>query len=129
MLNQKICFLVDNDPDDQEIFQMALAEANPAYEFVSVSNGVDALQYIQNDASFVPDVIFIDMNMPMMNGQQCLKEIKAIERLNHVPVYIYSTTSDMMLEEAVKADGAKDYIIKPPSFKKLSEILATVLNH
>jgi CheY-like chemotaxis protein len=69
------------------------------------------------------------MNMPLMNGTQCLEEIKKLPRLSKVPVYIYSTAADPLTVAQVKQMGATDFIVKPVSFKELTEILSRILHH
>jgi CheY-like chemotaxis protein len=123
------CFLIDNDEEDQEIFSMALQQADPHIQCAFVNNGPGALHKLNADLSFIPSLIFIDMNMPLMNGTQCLEEIKKLPRLSKVPVYIYSTAADPLTVAQVKQMGATDFIVKPVSFKELTEILSRILHH
>ncbi|HEU4634129.1 MAG TPA: response regulator [Flavisolibacter sp.] len=123
------CFLIDNDEEDQEIFSMALREADPAVQCTFVNNGPAALEKFATEPSFIPSVIFVDMNMPLMSGAQCLEEIKKLPHLRKVPVYMYSTAADPLAVAAVKELGAQDFIVKPASFKELTEILSRILHH
>jgi CheY-like chemotaxis protein len=116
------CFLIDDDPDDQEIFCMALGDMGKEINCIYASDGVDALKRL-NDPSFTPDYIFIDMNMPRMNGSQCLQEIKKIGRLKDVPVYMYSTSADPEAVAATKQMGAAGFIVKPTSVSELTKTL------
>lgn len=118
------CFLIDNDEEDQEIFEMALSEIDPNIVCFFANNGVDALKKLNSDIFFIPSFIFIDMNMPLMNGTQCLEEIKKIHRLKHVPIYIYSTAADPQSIAKVKLLGAANFIIKPASIKGLTNLLS-----
>ena len=79
------CFLIDNDEDDQEIFCMALRDVDPSINCILAANGVKAIEMLANDVRYIPSFIFIDMNMPLMNGKQCLLALKKIERLSDVP--------------------------------------------
>src|SRR5687768_4181197 len=121
-------FLIDDDTDDQEIFGHALERANGHVKCVFANDGIQALEKIQSDADFKPDFIFIDMNMPRMNGQQCLAEIKKIERLKDTPVYMYSTASDPESLEENKRLGAKDFIVKPSDIQDLIAILKGIIH-
>ena len=121
------CFLIDNDTDDQDIFRMALRDVNDQIVFTVADNGVDALQQVNADESYVPSIIFIDMNMPLMDGKQCLREIKKLERLSRVPIYLYSTSSDPHTIAEVKRLGATDFIVKPAGYQKLIQLLSTLL--
>lgn len=125
---QPTVFLIDDDTDDQEIFGHALERANGSVKCVFADDGILALEKIRNDESFNPDFIFIDMNMPRMNGQQCLAEIKKIDRLKHIPVYMYSTASDPESLEENKRLGAKDFIVKPSNVQDLISILKEIIH-
>jgi DNA-binding NtrC family response regulator len=122
------CLLIDDDADDQEIFSMAMRDADSSVHCIFASDGVYGLDVLNSDPSFLPRCIFIDMNMPRMNGLQCLTEIKKIKRLNGTPIYMYSTSADpAMTEEAIKI-GALDFIIKPSSIADLTLILRRLLS-
>ena len=84
----KTCFLIDDDVDDQDIFILALEEVDPTIRCELASDGVEALQKIREEKNFRPDYIFLDLNMPRMNGRQCLAEIKQLEFLRNTPVII-----------------------------------------
>jgi CheY-like chemotaxis protein len=117
------CFLIDDDEDDREIFSLALSLANPNYTYTTALNGEDALRILEKQPNFIPDFIFLDLNMPFMDGRTCLKELKKIERLNDVPVIIFTTSSySRDIEDTLKL-GASHYLIKPTSINRLVEIL------
>jgi len=69
------CFLIDNDEEDQEIFHMALMEADAGLTCVFADNGANGLTLLKNDPAFIPSVIFIDMNMPIMDGYEATSQI------------------------------------------------------
>ncbi|WP_428657322.1 response regulator [Runella sp.] len=127
MENSVTFFLIDDDTDDQEIFLIALEGISETIECKYANDGIRALEKLNVDESFVPDYIFLDMNMPRMNGKECLVEIRKIERLKHVPTYIYSTSVDPRMVAEVKQLGATDVIIKPTSIKALSDILENLI--
>lgn len=119
------CFLVDDDLDDQEIFCMALCGVDDSIKCIFANDGVHALERL-NDCTITPDFIFIDLNMPRMNGLQCLVEIKKLNHLKHIPVYMYSTAADPKAIVEAKQFGAIDFIVKPTNISELSTILATL---
>jgi len=123
-----LCFLIDDDPDDQEIFCMALDELNPAIKRVMASNGEEGIKKLSLNPLVPPDYIFLDLNMPRMNGIECLKEIKKVKYLQKTKVIMYSTTDAHDVRELTRGLGADDFIVKPPSFLKLVEFLSDVLN-
>jgi DNA-binding response OmpR family regulator len=127
-MHEKItCFLIDDDDDDQEIFSLALNNIDEAINCVMANDGIDALNKLSLDDNFTPDFIFLDLNMVRMNGRECLIEIKKIERLQEVPIIIYSTSSEQKDISETKLLGAADYIIKPPSMTQLEKRLEQVL--
>jgi len=120
------CFLIDDDPDDQEIFAMALQDMDKTIACSTADNCVEAIAILQNNPSYMPHCIFIDINMPKINGLDCLKAIKKIERLNKVPVYMYSTSADPRIIEESKIYGATDFIVKPTSISELTQTLSEI---
>lgn len=123
----KICLLIDDDRDDQEIFTLALEKVDPAFRCVIANNGYEGLKYLTNKNNPLPRYIFLDLNMPLMNGKECLIEIKKLSFLRSVPVIIYSTSS--LQDDVVQTRklGAADFITKPPSIPVLSsKLLASI---
>jgi CheY-like chemotaxis protein len=116
--------LIDDDLDDQEIFELAVKEINSAMHCVYASSGFDALELLKNDPSFLPEYIFIDLNMPRMDGKKCLAEIRKMPHLNNVSVIIYSTAEDERALLETKQMGASKYIVKPNSLSALVDRLA-----
>ncbi len=121
------CILIDDDEDDYEIFKMALGEIDKNIELQYAFNGTEAIRKLNEDHSMVPDLIFIDLNMPRMNGSQCLEFIRKTAHLKNIPVYIYSTSSDPITIAETKKKGATDFIVKPSNLISLVQILSGVL--
>ena len=80
---------VDDDSEDREIFIEILEEIDPAIKVVEASNGIETINLLASDD--LPDIIFLDINMPLLNGDQTLVEIRKDERLNNTKVVMYST--------------------------------------
>jgi CheY-like chemotaxis protein len=120
-------FLADDDEDDRMLFYEALMEINPAIKCVMAKNGKEALLLLQNDLFELPDYIFLDLNMPLMNGLKCLGEIKKTTPLKHIPVVVYSTSAEKELNEESKKLGAMDFFVKPPNFSGLLKYLRKIL--
>lgn len=112
MTEKNTVFLIDDDLDDQEIFSYVMRELDNQIKCSFASDGIRALQRINGDSWFTPGLIFIDINMPRMNGVECLREIKKIERLRNVPVYMYSTSAEPDIIGQCKKLGAAGYIQK-----------------
>lgn len=122
-----LLFVVDDDLDDLMLFKDAINEIDATIEIETAGNGVEALKKLNEQAISEPDYIFIDLNMPLMNGVQCLQEIKKIPAYQHVPVIIYSTSSyERDILQTIN-NGAFHYIVKPFSFQELCDKLNRVL--
>jgi len=117
--------LIDDDDDDQEIFFTALNQVAASVIFSAISNAGEALQKLK-DKEITPDVIFLDLNMPIMNGQQFLIEIKKNVELANIPVIVFSTTSHLATIELTRELGAHDFITKPDKFDDLIAIFKSV---
>ena len=122
------CFLIDDDRDDQEIFTMALQDINHPIQCFFANDGVEAIMKFKNDPTFLPHYIFIDINMPRMNGMECLEAVKLTPSIKHIPVYMISTSADPKIIAKSKAMGAIDFIVKPSSISELTKVLANHFN-
>jgi CheY-like chemotaxis protein len=118
------CFLIDDDVDDQEIFALALERVNTSIKCTMANDGIEALEKLRGNDTSVPQYIFLDLNMPRVNGKQCLAEIKKDSRLDHIPVIIYSTSSDPRDVDETKQLGATAFITKPSKISDLVKILS-----
>jgi DNA-binding response OmpR family regulator len=127
MKGKKIeCMVIDDDRDDQEIFQLCVDRLEKDIYCTLCDNGVEALSYLSINENYIPGYIFLDVNMPKMNGIDCLKELRRIDRLNGTIIFMYSTTSESStLAEALKS-GAKDFIIKPAKTADLVKRLSSI---
>lgn len=81
---------VDDDIDDREMFCDALKAIDPEISCMQVESGLKAVEFLRKNE--VPDFIFVDINMPKMNGYECVEEIRSISHLRKVPIIMYSTT-------------------------------------
>lgn len=117
--------IVDDDPDDVELFCAAVYEINKTYRCITASNGKEALQLLQN-AIIKPDFIFMDLNLPIMNGKECLKELKKTDFAN-IPVIIYSTSKQKTDIEEVYRLGAIHFLTKPNSFRGIIKMISDIL--
>ena len=121
--NPAKCFLIDDDLDDQEIFFMALQQFDESIQCDFANDGAKAIEQLEADKGNVPHCIFIDMNMPRMNGIECLEQIKKADRLKDIPVCMFSTSADPTLVARTKELGALDFIVKPADISELSEMI------
>lgn len=118
--------LIDDDEDDQEIFVSALKKANVSAECTTFYDAREALdKLVARELS--ADLIFLDLNMPQMNGEQFLKELKKDQKLISIPVIVLSTSSHSGTIALTKDLGAKEFITKPDRFEDLIHILQSLL--
>nr|MBA3987094.1 response regulator [Flavobacteriales bacterium] len=85
---KKLLMIVDDDKLDRSFFRSAIRKNNPSYECIEAKDGNDALDQLRN-ANKLPDIIFLDINMPKMDGRECLVELKKDKTLKKIPVIIY----------------------------------------
>ena len=109
----KTILLVDDDSDDQLLFQEALSEADSAITFQSACNGIDALEKLNSEGYNLPDLIFMDVNMPKMNGLELLEVIRNTERWKDLKCFIITTSSEEVDRNEAKKLSVSGYIIKP----------------
>lgn len=121
----KRCLLVDDDEDDREIFCVALEQADPSIRCHMASDGTEALSLL-HDGTFIPDFIFLDLNMPQMDGKEALNEIKKHKHLQEIPVVIFTTSSAERDQEETRRLGAAAFITKPPLISQLASKLREV---
>ena len=112
----------DDDFDDRMLFLEAFSEVEQSISCVTVCDGQQLLQML-NKAQNLPDAIFLDVNMPVMDGRECLIELKRDRRLRNIPVVIYSTTSSQTEIKGYLQLGAMSFIQKPDSYPKLCACL------
>jgi CheY-like chemotaxis protein len=118
-------FLIEDDEDDQELFVMALRQINPSIDCTVLSGAYSALEALEQETA--PDLIFLDLNMPVMTGQQFLTELNKKNPDNQIPVVVLSTSSDQATIDEAKALGARSFITKPSNFRELKIILQRIL--
>lgn len=114
---------IDDDFDDCEFFQQALEGVSTA-AYMALHNPIEALQKLV-DREIKPDLIFLDINMPMMSGIELLAEIKKRDIIKNIPVIIFSTAP--ISANLAKILDAKDYLTKPSNFNDLKNILRSIL--
>lgn len=121
-IEKKNILLADDDADDCLLFLNALEEINIATNFIAVQDGEQLMKYLES-ADILPDIIYLDMNMPRKNGAVCLAEIKSDNRLKDIPIVIISTSLEPGLVEYLFVNGAHYFIRKPNAFSKLKFLL------
>lgn len=120
-------YYADDDLDDAFLFKNALKELGIAYELKIYTSGIALIDNLKNIEQY-PNIIFLDINMPLKNGLECLDEIKKDERLSNITVIIISTSSADSFKEKAIILGAFDYIQKPSNFGELKKKIKTAIS-
>lgn len=119
-------FLIDDDVDDSELFMEALTEIDPAIICYHAFDGQTALEKLRQHEISDPDIIFLDINMPGMNGWQFLSSLKKEDALRHIPVVMYSTSSAKRDYDIARVMGALCFLTKPSDYKALKSVLGQI---
>ncbi len=125
-INKLNVLLADDDEDDRWLFEQALNDIKIKTNLSLFKNGKELMDYLLQ-IDIKPHLIFLDLNMPIKNGMECLLEMKQDANLKNIPVAIYSTSSSEKDIENTFISGANIYINKPSNFDKLKEVVEKVL--
>jgi CheY-like chemotaxis protein len=120
--------IVDDDEDDRDLFCIAVHELEPKINIILARNGEEALQGLRLEKFPKPDLIFLDLNMPRLNGIQFLRELKKDSQMKVIPVVIYTSSKQQQDMDETKELGAEHFFAKPNSFKELSQIISDVFS-
>lgn len=123
---EKTILLIDDDEDDREIFGIALKQASEETVLVTSRGGKEALEVLSKRALH-PDYIFLDINMPVMTGKDCLQEIRKLDQLKSVPVFMYTTSAHVSDRGVYLSLGAKEILTKPLRITELVSMLKGLL--
>lgn len=123
----KSVFFVDDDDEDLSIFQHALEEVYPDASLRSAQNGKEALTLLAA-MDVLPDVIFLDLNMPIMQGLEFLDVVREYPKISTIPVLVYTTTLNPREMEEARLMGAAGFVRKPESLYTLRTIIRLVLS-
>lgn len=123
--NKKI-LLVDDDADDQLFFVDAIKELEPDLKCGIANNGLEAFDHLKKDPP-PPSIIFLDLNMPFMNGFECLIKLKNSLEYKEIPVIIFTTSNHPQDVSRTMELGANMFFTKPPDFNTLKEKLQGIL--
>ena len=111
--------MADDDPDDVDMFRDALLIIDPSIVFYYAKDGRGLLDKLEDKNLEKPDIIFLDINMPVMNGWECLAKLKQYELYRNIPVIIYSTSFHPKEIEKAFEMGALCFFTKPTEFNHL----------
>lgn len=119
--------LADDDEDDRLFFKDAFEELKINTVVTTHCDGEELMNFLNHPDTILPNILFLDLNMPKKNGFECLLEIKKVEKFNDIAIAIYSTSSSEEDVENTFVQGANIYIKKPSDFDTLKKILREVV--
>jgi CheY-like chemotaxis protein len=125
---QKV-LLIDDDADDRALFCEAIEEIDPKINCNTATDGRKALSKLNNREIELPDIIFLDINMPGITGWECLVKLKEHEAYKNIPVIMYSTSSNDADINKANRLGALCFFSKPSNFKSLKASLEIVIQN
>ena len=119
--------LADDDEDDRLLFTDAFKELRINTKVNTFNDGVELMDYLNSPNAILPNILFLDLNMPKKNGIECLHEIKKIEKFSDIAIAIFSTSSSEEHIQETFVQGANIYIKKPSDYLTLKKVLAEVI--
>ena len=125
-----VILLIEDDPDHSELVRRAIEELGRDVQLVALADGEIALDYLFRRGEWAapersprPDLVFLDLRLPRLDGFAVLREIKSAPALRHVPVVVLtSSSSDRDVEQAY-AEHANSYLVKPHDYERLVTLL------
>jgi two-component system response regulator len=128
--------LADDDEDDRLLAKDAITEAGYGSNCLFVNDGGELLQVLRGEGKFksvvpqaLPSVILLDLNMPILDGRETLKQLKQDALLKRIPVVIFSTSNNPEDIEQGYELGASSYLVKPANYKLLVAMMKTFGNY
>ena len=121
-----IVLYVENDLDDYDLFSYIIHGVDNSIRLINVRDGQEALEFLRN-AVILPNIIFLDINMPVMDGVTCLRHIKANRKLKAIPVVIYSTDISPEAAKLCNQLGVLACLQKPVSTEEGIAQISTIL--
>ncbi len=122
-IKQLNILLADDDTDDCIFFKSALKELLLPTKLTIVSDGEQLMELLINKSVELPDVLFLDLNMPRKNGFECLSQIKLSTKLKKLPIIIFSTSFEQEVVNQLYKNGAQYFIRKPAEFSQFKTII------
>lgn len=120
-------YLADDDRDDVDFFEYTLMKICPECKLTIAHNGEELVNKLQN-VTIPPDLVFIDINMPLLSGLEALEKIKEFNFIKTTPIIVYSTSANEADVRKALEIGATSYVVKPPDIDKLSNLIEKILS-
>jgi CheY-like chemotaxis protein len=119
--------LIDDDPDDIEILQDAIASLGQKQIFQTAGSRAQVLELLQHIQT-LPDLVFLDLNMPGVIGTELLQKLKSSEATSAIPIVLYSTHTKEVMQQIARPFEPEHYIQKPSDYKELVRLVKDIIN-
>lgn len=121
--------IVDDDQVDVITLKRAIHDVGLTNILPHADNGEEALRFLRDHKNRLPSLILLDLNMPIMNGIEFMKEVKSDETLKIIPVVVLTTSKDEMDKLDSFKNGAAGYMIKPVDYNQFVELLRVIVSY
>lgn len=126
-MNEKYIFMAEDNPNDTALMQRALRKCQKPNRLVVVTNGKDALEFLtSSDEQVKPSVIILDLKLPLIDGLEILRMIRADDRIRNLPVIILSASIDENDRQKSLSLGADDFMCKPINFDDFVQMVSLI---
>lgn len=126
----KHIFMTDDDEDDRVIFAEALLRVDPAIQLTQFENGKTFMDLICIPPDPLPDMVFLDINMPVLNGFECLEKIRNRNgQVKDIQIIVFTTSSDPLDIQKAKELGANFYAVKPNSLEGFISLISRAVHN
>jgi DNA-binding response OmpR family regulator len=129
MIKYKNLVLIDDDQDDLDFFIEGVSSLDSSIKCTTYTNSLSVQNLLVAQELPAPDIFFLDLNMPLLNGKQLLQKIKELQKYADIPVIIYTTSSSHEDKVETRRLGATHFITKPYTIKELTQRLKLILSH
>ena len=136
LVNQRKILLVEDHPNDEELFMRALQKAGIPNPLVRAKDGVEAIHYLFAEGRYefrdpldLPAIVLVDLNLPRLDGLEVLRRMRADYRTKLIPVAIF--TSSIEEQDLINGYslGANSYVRKPLDFSQFSHVVAQLVSY
>ncbi len=118
--------LIEDDLDDIELLQEALATRHVAFTMETIRDGAEAITFIRNSQE-CPDLIILDLNLPKVHGREIILQINSMDLFKSTPLLILTTSSAQEDINYAYANGADKYLLKPTDIQMINEMVDTIV--
>ncbi len=123
MIESKLILYADDDIDDRTWFKDACRAVSQSWQVHFVETGRQVLDYLENKQQPMPSLIMLDLNMPGMDGRQTLKQLKAMEALQSIPIVMVTNSVNRIDKEVCQRLGAASLITKPHTMGQWQQVI------